>query len=68
MVLGVGMALLIGSDPRERGLAQDGAALRAGEAQQLQEGFSVRAAAAGIMMGVSKSVTPSAAAGRAHES
>jgi MFS family permease len=44
MVVGVGMASLIENDPRDRGLAPDGDALQAGAPQQVQKGFSVRAA------------------------
>jgi predicted MFS family arabinose efflux permease len=44
MVVGVGMASLIENDPRARGLAPDGDALQAGEAEHVQKGFSVRAA------------------------
>jgi MFS family permease len=44
MVIGVGMALLIENDPRDRGLAPDGDALQAGAAPQAQSGFAVRAA------------------------
>ena len=43
-VVGVGMASLIENDPRDRGLAPDGDALQAGEAQRVQKGFSVRGA------------------------
>ena len=41
-VVGVGMALLIENDPRDRGLAPDGDALESGIPAQLAAGFSVR--------------------------
>ncbi len=41
-VVGVGMALLIESDPRDRGLAPDGDALESGVPTQPAAGFSVR--------------------------
>jgi OFA family oxalate/formate antiporter-like MFS transporter len=41
-VVGVGAALLIENDPRDRGLAPDGEVLRAGAGQELPAGFSVR--------------------------
>jgi MFS transporter, OFA family, oxalate/formate antiporter len=44
VVLGVGMALLIENDPRERGLAPDGDALQAGAALAPAQGLSVREA------------------------
>jgi MFS family permease len=43
-VVGVGMALLIENDPRDRGLAPDGGVLAAAQAGQLQAGCSVREA------------------------
>jgi MFS family permease len=41
-VLGVGMAVLIENDPRERGLAPDGDALQSGARAELPAGFSLR--------------------------
>jgi MFS family permease len=43
-VLGAGMALLIENDPRERGLAPDGAPMHAGAAARATAGCSVREA------------------------
>jgi MFS transporter, OFA family, oxalate/formate antiporter len=43
-VVGVGAALLIENDPRERGLAPDGDALQSGAGAQLRAGSSVREA------------------------
>jgi MFS family permease len=41
-VVGVGMALLIENDPRDRGLAPDGEPLQSGTQVKLPSGFSVR--------------------------
>jgi MFS family permease len=41
-VVGVGMAVLIENDPRERGLAPDGDALQSGARAELPPGFSLR--------------------------
>ena len=43
-VVGVGMALLIENDPRDRGLAPDGDLLQSGARAELPPGFSVREA------------------------
>jgi MFS transporter, OFA family, oxalate/formate antiporter len=43
-VIGVGAALLIENDPRDRGLAPDGEALQSGAGAELPAGFSVREA------------------------
>lgn len=44
MVVGVGIALLIENDPRDRGLAPDGDVVQAGETPRVASGFSVTAA------------------------
>src|ERR1700693_2635823 len=43
-IVGVGMALLIGNDPRDRGLAPDGDAVRANDQTTLSGGASMREA------------------------